>query len=423
MLFRDRLTLDKRRRNSDGYMAIHARAARTGIYHYLGREIDPDGAHFAADEIVPVYRPPEEVFDKAAVTSFIGKPITNDHPAQPVTAQNWRDLAGGTVMGAKREVAEDGDYLGFDLAFMDAALIADVDAGKSELSNGYGAELVIKDGITPEGEIYRAMQTNIRGNHVAVVDAGRAGQKCRIGDAAPCITIDANSIKSLLIDERTYQDRKSDAKTDSVPQPKDDNPMPKVIMIDGLQVDVSNADVAEATIRTLQDKAQKAEDRAKKAETENAALLTDKQKLADEKADLEKQLTDSKPKPADLRAAAKSYADTLAKCQALDMKPDEDDDEDEMKRKTVKAKMGDIAANWTDDQIAASFLALTKDLKIDQSGKPAAIASAAGNNLADQMSIGGGNVRPITDARAGIEDARRRKLSHQSQQYRPEARA
>ena len=54
MLFRDRLTLDKRRRNSDGYMAIHARAARTGIQQYMGIEVDPDGEHFARDEIVNV---------------------------------------------------------------------------------------------------------------------------------------------------------------------------------------------------------------------------------------------------------------------------------------------------------------------------------------------------------------------------------
>lgn len=421
MLFRDRLTLDKRRRNSDGYMAIHARAARTGIYHYLGREIDPDGAHFAADEIVPVYRPPEEVFDKDSVASFIGKPITNDHPAEAVTSSNWRDLAGGTIMGAKRETVEDGDFLGFDLAFMDAGLIADIEAGKSELSNGYGAELVIKDGTAPDGQPYRAIQTNIRGNHVAVVDAGRAGNACRIGDAAICSTIDANSIKSLLIDERTYEDRKSDAKTTPATKSKDEKPMTKLLMIDGHQIDISNVDVAEATIKTLQGKVGDADARATKAETEVATLTTDKAKLEAEKATLEKQLADAKPSPADLRAAAKSYADTRAKCEALDMKPDEDDDEDEMKRKAVKGKMGDVAADWSDEQIAASFASLTADLKLDS--KPSQGGGLGnGNNLRDQMAPGGG-VKPVTDAKAGIANARRAKLSHQSQQYRPEARA
>lgn len=276
MLFRDRLTLDKRRRNSDGYMAIHARAARTGIQQYMGIEVDPDGEHFARDEIVNVYRPAEEVFDKASVASFIGKPITNDHPKEAVTSENWKDLACGTIMGAARDTVDSGDFLGFDLAFMDANLIADVEAGKRELSNGYGADLSIEDGIAPCGTAYQAVQRNIRGNHAAVVDSGRAGAQCRIGDAAHCITIDANSIKSLLIDERTYEDLNRDAKTKPSNSGKDEIPMPKIIVVDGHQIDIANVDVAAATIITLQDKAKAADERAVKAEADVAKLTTDK---------------------------------------------------------------------------------------------------------------------------------------------------
>ena len=80
VFFADRLTLDKSRRSADGYMAIHARAARSGIYQYLGSEIDPTGQHFAADQVVSVYRPADEVFSKESLGSFVGKPITDDHP-------------------------------------------------------------------------------------------------------------------------------------------------------------------------------------------------------------------------------------------------------------------------------------------------------------------------------------------------------
>jgi hypothetical protein len=60
------------------------------------------------------------VFDERSVRSFIGKPVTDDHPASPVTTANWRDHARGTIMGAMR----DGDYLAFDLLLTDASAIA-----------------------------------------------------------------------------------------------------------------------------------------------------------------------------------------------------------------------------------------------------------------------------------------------------------
>lgn len=362
-MFRDRLIFDKARVNSDGYMAVRARAARTGIYDYLGAEVDPDGAHFAADEIVKVYRPPEEVFDRESLASYVGKPITNDHPAKPVTSANWRDVAGGTIMSAARETVEDGDFITFDLAFMDAELIRDIESGKRELSNGYGAEIVVKDGITEDGERYQAIQTNMRGNHVAVVDRGRAGSQCRIGDAARCDVIDANAIKPKLISGRTYADRFGDVKTGSDTQPKDANPMPKMMLIDGLQVDISNVDTAEATIKTLMDKASAAADRAEKAEAEVATLTTDKAKLEAEKATLEKRVEDAKPKPHELRDAAKRYARVVDMAEKMGAKVEEEEDEDEIKRKVVGDRLGDVAKDWTDAQIAASFESLCADLK------------------------------------------------------------
>ena len=138
MHFTDALTLDAPRRTRDGYMAVRARVARTGVYQYLGSEIDPQNAHGLRDAgLVNVLRDESTVFEKAAVQSFIGKPVTDNHPSEAVTASNWRDHARGTIMGAMR----DGDYLAFDLLLTDANAISKVDAGKRELSNGYAADL------------------------------------------------------------------------------------------------------------------------------------------------------------------------------------------------------------------------------------------------------------------------------------------
>ena len=178
--FADHLTLDAPRRTADGYMAVRAKAARTGVYQYLGSEIDPNNEHGLRDKgLVNVLRDENTVFDTAAVQSFIGKPITDDHPKDGVNAANWRDKARGTIMGALR----DGDYLAFDLLLTDAGTIAKVDAGKRQLSNGYAATLEYGDFQHTDGTPCVARQAKITGgNHVALVDAGRAGSECAIKD-------------------------------------------------------------------------------------------------------------------------------------------------------------------------------------------------------------------------------------------------
>lgn len=229
--FCDRLTIDRKHRSSDGYLRVHAKAARSGIQDYLGAEVDPEGKHFAADQVVKVYRPAAEVFDKASMASFIGKPITDDHPSEAVTSANWRDHSRGVIGGA----AKDGEWLGFDLALMDAATIAKVDAGKCELSGGYSCDLSIEAGTTPAGDAYQAVQRNIRGNHLAVVDRARAGSDARIVDGgnirfAACDT--TPNILNLLEDREPAK-------------------MPHTMIIDGLQVP-NVSDEAKAAIEKLQ---------------------------------------------------------------------------------------------------------------------------------------------------------------------------
>lgn len=186
MFFSDRLTLDAPRRTKDGYLVTRARASRTGVYAYSGFEIDPHNQHGLRDAAsVNVLRDDATVFDQAAVHSFIGKPITLDHPREPVTAANWKEHARGVVMGALR----DGDYLAFDLLLMDASAIAAVDAGKKQLSNGYAADIEVGSFVAADGTKCQARQSRITdGNHIALVDRARAGSECRIGDAAPVAT-------------------------------------------------------------------------------------------------------------------------------------------------------------------------------------------------------------------------------------------
>ena len=188
VMFTDKLAPEAPRKTSTGFLVVRARAARSGVYRYAGYEVDPQNAHGLRDRaVVNVLRDENTVFDKAAVQSFIGKPITDDHPSEPVTAANWRQHARGTIMGALR----DGEYLAFDLLITDAEAIRKVEEGKRELSNGYQADLEFGDFTAPDGTICDARQSKITGgNHCALVDAARGGSLCRIGDASPASTAD-----------------------------------------------------------------------------------------------------------------------------------------------------------------------------------------------------------------------------------------
>jgi len=172
----DRATItDKLQVDENGYLNINARVARTGIQQYLGAELGrPDLG------IVNVYRDEAEVFAHDSLNTFSKLPLTDDHPAEFVTAENWRDLARG-VTGD--EVLRDGEYLKIGLKIADAATVKAIQDGKRELSVGYSAQIEFVDGVAPDGQRYQAVQKDIRANHIAIVSAGRAGSKARIGDA------------------------------------------------------------------------------------------------------------------------------------------------------------------------------------------------------------------------------------------------
>ena len=147
-----RLSENISRREPEGYLlCLNVPVARTGTQEYLPAELAlPEGPG-----MIPVFRPPEEVFSPATIASFEGMPVTNDHPPD------------GT--------GKESDLLLADLIITDPPLISAIlEEGKREISCGYTYELHREKG--------RYIQRKIRGNHIAVVDAGRAGPRVSIRD-------------------------------------------------------------------------------------------------------------------------------------------------------------------------------------------------------------------------------------------------
>ena len=145
--------------------------ARTGTMEYLARALCLEGD---PERIVTVNRYEEDVFSPAAMASFEGKIVTDNHPPDNLLPETAGAYSRGHVQNVRRE----GDKLVADLHITDASLISDIENGvKREVSCGYTCIYV------PDGNGYR--QTQIRGNHVAVVPAGRAGHEVAIKDKQP----------------------------------------------------------------------------------------------------------------------------------------------------------------------------------------------------------------------------------------------
>ncbi len=146
----------------DGAVRFDAVLTRTGVFTYS------DGVKTWRE-----YRAPEEVFKAESLASFELVPVTDDHPPEFVTPANANKYRKGR--SAEGSIVRDGNNMNGSLIIEDKPLLGKIDSGKVEVSNGYECVVIWEQGVSPEGERYDARQTNIIGNHIAVVDAGRAG--------------------------------------------------------------------------------------------------------------------------------------------------------------------------------------------------------------------------------------------------------
>lgn len=159
--------------------------ARTGDQDYLGEEIGLTGRD--AGKVVKVFRPPEEVFADAALASFEGKPVTNDHPPTLIGPDDVSIYEKGHAQNVRRGTDEWDGYVLADLHIHDRELIDAIQNGKREISCGYDFEPVDNGDGT-------YTQKNIRGNHIAVVERGRAGHRAAI--------LDSNKLQAAAPPER-----------------------------------------------------------------------------------------------------------------------------------------------------------------------------------------------------------------------------
>lgn len=160
--------------DSTGFLTAPVNLARVGVQHYMGYELGLTDRLF---DKIGVFRSPEEVFHPDSLDSFTNLTATDDHPEALVTVLNVKDLQVGTVSGVSSNT-EKGVITGV-VTITDVQTIKAIQNGKYEVSVGYSNDLKQANGVY-NGIAYEYVQTNIRANHLAIVDAGRCGPDCKI---------------------------------------------------------------------------------------------------------------------------------------------------------------------------------------------------------------------------------------------------
>lgn len=163
----------------NGFVTIEGNPiSKEGVYDYLGSEIP--GYDGNPSDIVKVYRPASELAKPETIETFKLLPFIDEH--------NWLGAKGidpGSIpfTGITGEgVYFEAPYLRSNLKVFSEEMKADIIAGKVELSPGYLYDVYLEPGVF-EGQPYRYVQRNLRGNHLALILKGRTGSDVAVMDS------------------------------------------------------------------------------------------------------------------------------------------------------------------------------------------------------------------------------------------------
>jgi uncharacterized protein len=173
------LAFDRRMETIDGHLHIYeCNITKANVCPYLGVEI-PGYEKLGLDpqKIYLLYRDAAEL--QAAVDTYNRVPLLMQHVA--VSADRPQQfLTVGTASGARFLHP----YIKADLAVWTREGIDAIESNaQRELSCGYHYKPDMTPGTTPEGVKYDGRMTGIVANHIALVEAGRAGPDVMVADA------------------------------------------------------------------------------------------------------------------------------------------------------------------------------------------------------------------------------------------------
>lgn len=176
----DRLTL--RKFDVDGRMHVErCRISKANVCPYFGREIpDNEALGLNSHQIYQLYRDPVEL--AAAADTFRNLQLLMIHKAANASDPQI-EITVGTIGS---DVEFNAPYLTASIAVWTAEGIHLIESKEqAELSCSYRYRADMTRGVTPEGVAFDGTMRDIMGNHVALVESGRAGPDVVVSDSHP----------------------------------------------------------------------------------------------------------------------------------------------------------------------------------------------------------------------------------------------
>lgn len=203
---KDVLAFDKatvRKKDQDGKLHVAiSHITKAMVCPYFGHEIpNYKDLGLDANTVYNLLRDPNEL-EKAAHT-FNKLPVLSKH--EPVfvglTDQDFKPFLIGF---SGDDSVYNAPYIDNSLVIYDSVAIAAIEqSAQKEISCGYRYKPVMTKGIY-DGVEYDGVMTDIVGNHIAIVESGRAGSDVVVGDSNPFLEIDMSKksakIASAVLD-------------------------------------------------------------------------------------------------------------------------------------------------------------------------------------------------------------------------------
>ena len=168
--------------DANGFLHVErSPLTRVQVAPYLGREISGWQAQgLDPERMYHAYRPPEELSSAETIKSINGIPIHLEHHDDAGEPEDKQTRVGTTGTDG----AFNAPFLMNSLHIFDQDAINRINDGSmKELSLAYTYIPEFKSGVTDDGEKYDFVQRQIRANHLALVENGRAGPSVKVSDS------------------------------------------------------------------------------------------------------------------------------------------------------------------------------------------------------------------------------------------------
>lgn len=341
----------------EGYLTGRICVTGAGVFRYLGDDHKFVGRLRDRDQV------------KAATDSINCKPVTLQHPNQPVNLDNVGDLQVGM---SANDASFDGLNNYVTITVTDKKAVEAIEKGEVKaISMGYRCSIVDHDGVW-QGSHHDQEQKDIVYNHIALVKNGRAGDQVRftVGDSADFADFfdmadPEEGEKKPTEDGNEHQDGQpvivNDGKAGTEVNLKDNNhnqeQSMKTIQLDGVDYQADEK-VIEALQAAQNDAAEKLDEihTLLSAVDEKDSQIADLQEKLDAANDeIDERLIDD---------AVNAKIAILDAARAAGIECDASDDVSEIKRKVIAAAFDGIDIESIEDEASINALYMSANKAI-----------------------------------------------------------